>query len=266
VLHFFKALEDKFDSLCLIGQYIRNVSFFPLYFRLIFSVSYWIFVLWGLFVKLKDLAFSLRYIRKSIKAWPIPAVTAISFEQNAFKVLVSCLLSLRTRDEVTYAASKRLFDLARSPKKLLHLNPEQIEKAIYPVAFYRNKTLSLYEICRSIVYKNKGKVPDSLDKLLSLKGVGRKTANLTLVLGFNKLGICVDIHVHRIMNRWGFVKTKSPDDTELELRQKLPRRYWMEINNLLVSFGQNICKPQSPYCSKCGILEYCEQVGVTRYR
>jgi endonuclease III len=217
-------------------------------------------------VKLENLTLVLRHLRKLIKSWPIPAVTAISLKKNSFMVLVSCLLSLRTRDEITYAASKRLFALARSPKKLLNLNPQQVETAIYPVAFYRNKTLSLYAICRSLVNENKGMVPDSLDKLLRLKGVGRKTANLTLVLGHNKLGICVDIHVHRIMNRWGYVQTKSPDDTEIELRRKLPKRYWMEINNLLVSFGQNICKPQSPYCSKCGVLKHCEQIGVNHYR
>ena len=217
-------------------------------------------------MKFEDLPVVLRYLRKSIKSWPIPVVTTISLKQSPFMVLVSCLLSLRTRDETTYAASKRLFALARSPKKLLDLNPQQVETAIYPVAFYRNKTINLFEICRSLVNENKGMVPDSLDKLIRLKGVGRKTANLTLVLGHNKLGVCVDIHVHRIMNRWGYVQTKSPDETEKELRRKLPKRYWMEINNLLVSFGQNICKPQSPYCSKCGILEHCKQIGVNRYR
>ena len=208
----------------------------------------------------------LRYLRKSIKSWPIPVLTSISFQQSPFMVLVGCILSLRTRDEVTEAASKRLFALTRSAKKLLDLNRQQIETAIYPVAFYRNKTSSLYEICRFIINKNKGKVPDTIDQLVKLRGVGRKTANLTLVLGHRKLGICVDIHVHRIMNRWGYVQTKTPDETERALREKLPKRYWREINNLLVSFGQNICKPQSPYCSKCGVLEYCKQKGVHRYR
>jgi endonuclease-3 len=193
-------------------------------------------------------------------------ITKISRRQNPFMVLASCLLSLRTRDEITDAASRRLFVLASSPKKLLRLDPKQVEKAIYPVAFYRNKTLRLYEISRALIDDNDGKVPDSLDQLLRLKGVGRKTANLTLVLGHNKPGVCVDIHVHRIVNRWGYVQTKSPNETEKALRCKLPKRYWMEINNLLVSFGQNICKPQSPFCSNCVVLEYCEQVGVNRYR
>jgi endonuclease III len=217
-------------------------------------------------MKNKDLPLALRFLRKSIKLWRVPVVTAISYQRNPFMVLVSCLLSLRTRDEITEAASKRLFALARSPKKLMHLDPKIVEGLIYPVSFYRNKTLRLYEICRTIIDENKGKVPDSLDKLLKLKGVGRKTANLTLVLGYNKLGICVDVHVHRIMNRWGYVETKSPDESEIALRNKLPKRYWMEINNLLVSFGQNICKPQSPYCSKCKILKYCDKNGVKSHR
>jgi len=217
-------------------------------------------------MKPTDLPVALRYLRKSIKSWRVPVVTKISRQQNPFMVLVSCLLSLRTRDEITDAASKRLFVLAKSPKKLLRLDPKQVEKAIYPVAFYRNKTLRLYEISRALIDDNGGKVPDTLDQLLRLKGVGRKTANLTLVLGHNKPGICVDIHVHRIANRWGYVQTKSPNETEKALRYKLPKRYWMEINNLLVSFGQNICKPQSPFCSKCAVLEYCEQIGVNRYR
>ena len=217
-------------------------------------------------MKPTDLPLVLRYLRKSIKSWRVPVVTKISRQQNPFMVLVSCLLSLRTRDEITDAASRRLFVLASSPKKLLRLDPKQVEKAIYPVAFYRNKTLRLYEISRALIDDNDGKVPDSLDQLLRLKGVGRKTANLTLVLGHNKPGVCVDIHVHRIVNRWGYVQTKSPNETEKALRCKLPKRYWMEINNLLVSFGQNICKSQSPFCSNCDVLEYCEQVGVNRYR
>ena len=217
-------------------------------------------------MKPTDLSLVLRHLRKSIKSWRVPVVTKISRQQNPFMVLVSCLLSLRTRDEITDAASRRLFVLASSPKKLLRLDPKQVEKAIYPVAFYRNKTLRLYEISRALIDDNDGKVPDSLAQLLRLKGVGRKTANLTLVLGHNKPGVCVDIHVHRIVNRWGYVQTKSPNETEKALRCKLPKRYWMEINNLLVSFGQNICKPQSPFCSNCVVLEYCEQVGVNRYR
>ena len=213
-----------------------------------------------------DLPAVLRKLRKITKTWRIPALTEISYQLDPFRVLVSCLLSLRTRDKITEAASKKLFILANTPQKILLLEPKQVEKTIYPVAFFRNKTLRLYEICRILVDENGGKVPDELDQLLKLKGVGRKTANLTLILGHGKLGICVDIHVHRITNRWGYVQTKSPNETERVLRKKLPKRYWMEFNNLLVSFGQNICKPQSPYCSKCCVAEYCKQAGVKRYR
>ncbi len=213
-----------------------------------------------------DLPLILRRIKKSTRSWRVPVVTTLSRKGNPFMVLVSCLLSLRTRDEVTVAAFKRLFVFANSPKKILQADPKKVEQAIYPVAFYRNKTIRLYEICRSLVDENGNKVPDTLDKLLKLKGVGRKTANLTLVLGHNKLGICVDVHVHRITNRWGYVHAKSPDETEKVLRGKLPKRYWKEFNNLLVSFGQNICRPQSPYCSKCNISEYCEQNEVKFHR
>jgi endonuclease III len=212
------------------------------------------------------LSTSLKHLRKIIKTWPIPVVTAIGSNRNPFMVLVSCILSLRTRDKVTASASDRLFILAYTPKDLLKLEPETVEKAIYPVAFFRNKTVTLFNLCRVLIDKYDGKVPESLDELLQLKGVGRKTANLTITLGYGKMGICVDVHVHRIANRWGYVETKSPDETEIALRKKLPKRYWKELNNLLVSFGQNICKPIAPYCSKCCIEKYCSQIGVKSYR
>jgi endonuclease-3 len=167
---------------------------------------------------------------------------------------------------ITASASDRLFILAYTPEDILKLEPEKVEKAIYPVAFFRNKAVTLFNLCRVLIEKYDGKVPESLDELLQLKGVGRKTANLTITLGYDKLGICVDVHVHRIANRWGYVETKSPDETEIALRKKLPKRYWKEFNNLLVSFGQNICKPTSPYCSKCCIEKYCSQAGVKSFR
>ena len=213
-----------------------------------------------------DISISLKNLRKSIKTWPIPVVTAISSKRNPFMVLVSCILSLRTRDMVTAAASDRLFVLACTPEDFVNLEPEQVEKAIYPVAFFRNKTVTLFNLCRVLIDEYDGKVPELLDELLQIKGVGRKTANLTITLGYGKLGICVDVHVHRISNRWGYVETKSPDETEIALRKMLPKRYWKEFNNLLVSFGQNICKPTSPYCSKCCIEKYCSQVGVISSR
>ena len=213
-----------------------------------------------------DISISLKHLRKSIKTWPIPVVTAISSKRNPFMVLVSCILSLRTRDMVTASASDRLFVLACTPEDFVNLEPEQVEKAIYPVAFFRNKTVTLFNLCRVLIDEYDGKVPELLDELLQIKGVGRKTANLTITLGYGKLGICVDVHVHRIANRWGYVETKSPDETEIALRKMLPKRYWKEFNNLLVSFGQNICKPTSPYCSKCCIEKYCSQTGVISYR
>ena len=213
-----------------------------------------------------DISISLKHLRKSIKTWPIPVVTAISSKRNPFMVLVSCILSLRTRDMVTASASDRLFVLACTPENFVNLEPEQVEKAIYPVAFFRNKTVTLFNLCRVLIDEYDGKVPELLDELLQIKGVGRKTANLTITLGYGNLGICVDVHVHRISNRWGYVETKSPDETEIALRKKLPKRYWKEFNNLLVSFGQNICKPTSPYCSKCSIEKYCSQTGVISYR
>jgi endonuclease-3 len=212
------------------------------------------------------LSTSLKHLRILIKTWPTPVVTAISSKRNPFMVLVSCILSLRTRDKVTASASDSLFKLAHTPEVFFKLEPEKVEKAIYPVAFFRNKTVTLFNLCRVLIDKYDGKVPESLDELLQLKGVGRKTANLTITLGYDKLGICVDIHVHRVANRWGYVETKSPDETEIALRRKLPKRYWKEFNNLLVSFGQNICKPKSPYCSKCSIKKYCSQIGVKSYR
>ena len=214
----------------------------------------------------KTLAKALSRIRKAVKSFRSPAVTQISLENDPFRVLVSCLLSLRTRDEVTQVASERLFALADTPEALLLIDQKTIEEAIYPVAFFRNKAANLLDICHHLIKDHNGKVPDSIDELLALKGVGRKTANLTVVLGHQGMGICVDIHVHRICNRLGYVKTKSPDETEAVLRQQLPKRYWREINDLLVAFGQNICKPVSPFCSLCAVAEWCAKNGVDRSR
>ncbi len=205
-------------------------------------------------------------VKKSICDFRTPSVTVISKKNDPFAVLVSCIISLRTRDEITESASARLFKLAKNPGELLKLTHVEIEKTIYPAAFFRNKTQSLKNLCKDLVNNYAGQVPDKMEELLKLKGVGRKTANLTLILGHDKLGICVDIHVHRISNRWGYVKTKTPDETEMALRKTLPKRYWKGFNNLLVTFGQNICKPVSPFCSSCSIADLCPKTGVTRYR
>src|SRR5271157_4792955 len=183
-------------------------------------------------------------------------------DRDPFKVLISCLLSLRTQDKTTGEASERLFALASDPEALAGLPVKTIEKAIYPVGFYRVKAKRIKELSREIVRKYQSVVPSTMQELLSMKGVGRKTANLVLTLGYDLYGICVDTHVHRITNRWGYVQTKTPEETEYALREKLPRRYWKKINGLLVAFGQHICKPISPLCSQCKIYRYCERIGV----
>ncbi len=186
--------------------------------------------------------------------------------RDPFKVLISCILSLRTQDKTTGEASERLFALAPDVTAMSMMRVEDIERAIYPVGFYRTKAVRIREICNVLINDYDFRVPDDIDELLKLKGVGRKTANLVVTLGYQKPGICVDTHVHRITNRWGYVHSKNPDATEHALRKKLPKKYWLEINGLLVAFGQGICKPVSPLCSMCSIHEFCEKVGVNKYR
>jgi endonuclease-3 len=206
-------------------------------------------------------------LRQEVKRWQTPAVTIVSQRDgDPFKVLISCILSLRTQDKTTGPAAERLFALAESPEKMLGLSRQTIEQAIYPVGFYRNKARQILEICRALIDLHGGLVPDEIEELLTLKGVGRKTANLVVNLGFKKPGICVDTHVHRITNRWGYVTTRTPDETEFALRKKLPHEYWLEINDLLVTYGQNLCRPLSPYCTVCMIAVYCERRGVLRSR
>jgi len=209
-----------------------------------------------------------KLLRREVVKWKTPIVTKYSKTRKrpAFKVLISCLLSLRTRDEQTAEASKRLFAIADTPAKIAALPTDKIEKLIYPVGFYRTKAKSIKEACKTIVEKYHGKTPDTIEDLLTLKGAGRKTANLVVTLGFNKPGICVDTHVHRISNIWGYVETKTPEKTEFALREKLPTQYWIEYNDLLVTLGQNQCKPLSPICSTCFLNEICPKKGVTRSR
>jgi endonuclease-3 len=206
-------------------------------------------------------------LAEAVTGWKTPAVTIVSQrEGNPFKVLISCILSLRTQDRTTGAASERLFALADTPEKMMGLPPETIERAIYPVGFYRTKTATILGICRTLEAKYGGGVPDEIDELLKLKGVGRKTANLVITLGYGKPGICVDTHVHRICNRWGYVVTRTPEETEFALREKLPKDYWIIINDLLVTFGQNQCYPLSPRCSTCRLAHLCDRVGVGKSR
>lgn len=206
-------------------------------------------------------------LRQQISAWKTPAVGIVAqTSRSPFMILISCILSLRTKDGTTSQASRRLFALANNPEDMLTLKAKDIERAIYPVGFYRNKAKAILEISRQLVEKYNSKVPDEIDELLKLKGVGRKTANLVVILGYGRPGICVDTHVHRISNRLGYISTKTPEETETALRQKLPLRYWMEYNNLLVSFGQHICLPVSPKCSQCHLNRFCGRVGVKRNR
>ena len=186
--------------------------------------------------------------------------------RDPFRVLTACLLSLRTKDETTGPASERLFALADTPAAMLRLSASRIERAIFPVGFYRTKARVILGVCRDLLEHFGSRVPDTIDELLTLKGVGRKTANLVVTVGFGKPGICVDIHVHRISNRLGYVRTRTPEKTEVALRACLPRRYWIGYNDLLVSFGQNVCVPVSPKCSICPVRGLCPRVGVTRSR
>jgi endonuclease-3 len=187
-------------------------------------------------------------------------------KRDPFKVLVSCILSLRTQDRTTGEASERLFRIAPDIKSMSRIPVKRIEKAIYPVGFYKVKSERIKQLSRTLIREYDSVVPDNLEELLKLKGVGRKTANLVLTLGHKKPGICVDTHVHRITNRWGYVSTRTPDKTEFALRDKLPKKYWIEINGLLVAFGQGICRPVSPFCSRCDIEKYCDRIGVTASR
>ncbi len=210
----------------------------------------------------------LTILRKEIKQWKVPAVGVIAEESvdRPFGTLVSTILSLRTKDKVTDAASRRILAKAPTPQKMLTLSALEIEKLIYPVCFYRNKAQSLLKTCKILMDQHDGRVPGTMDQLLALSGVGRKTANLVLTLGFGEYGICVDTHVHRITNLFGYVKTKTPDDTEFALRKKLPKKHWKTYNDILVTFGQNLCVPVSPWCSKCPVERYCGKVGLSRSR
>jgi endonuclease-3 len=202
-----------------------------------------------------------RILKKEIRQWPITAIS--NHIESPFTVLISCVLSLRTQDRTTNAASDRLFAIADNPRSMLETPASVIQRAIYPVSFYRVKTTTIHAICRHLIDRFGGQVPSDLDDLLTLPGVGRKTANIVVTMAFRKPGIAVDTHVHRISNRLGYVRTKSADDTEMALRKKLPPRYWVIYNDLLVLYGQNLCKPISPFCSKCRIAVYCRRVGVT---
>lgn len=211
---------------------------------------------------------ALRIVKREIRQWEEPVLGVVARESNRdpFRILISCLLSLRTKDKTTGEASTRLYALAHQPATMLTLPLRQIEQAIYPVCFYRTKAKSIHAICHRLLNVYGGAVPDSIEELVTLSGVGRKTANLVVTVAFGKPGICVDIHVHRISNRWGYVKTETPEETEVALRNKLPKQHWITFNDLLVPYGQHLCQPVSPFCSQCKLTEYCDRVGVKKNR
>src|SRR5271156_4038681 len=209
----------------------------------------------------------LRVLRREAPAWNAPIVSFIAVQhRDPFRTLISCILSLRTKDATTAAASTRLFARSHTPDAMLALTPKTVERLIYPVGFYRTKARVIRGICTDLIEKFAGAVPDNIDDLLTLNGVGRKTANLVVTEAYRKPGICVDTHVHRISNRWGFVRTATPDKTEIALRAALPRRHWLEYNGILVAFGQTICNPTSPWCSRCKIARLCPRIGVSHSR
>lgn len=205
-------------------------------------------------------------IAKAVRPFTVPSVTKVSFQREPYRVLISCILSLRTKDKTTVEAGERLFKVAACPEDMVKLSEGRIRKLIYPVGFYRRKAAVLKGISQKLIKDFKGRVPNTLDGLLSLKGVGRKTANLVLGLGFGIPAICVDTHVHRISNRLGWVKTKEPFQTEEALEKIIPRRLWIDLNTVLVTFGQNICLPLSPLCSRCAIRAGCKKIGVKKSR
>jgi endonuclease-3 len=207
-----------------------------------------------------------RILSREIESLQEPIVGRVAREYDPFKILISTMLSLRTKDATTEQACLRLFAIASTPDDISLAPVATIERAIFPVGFYKTKAKNIKAVSRIILETYGGKVPSDMDNLLALPGVGRKTANLVIILGFDEMGICVDTHVHRITNRWGYLSTKTPEATEMKLREILPKHYWKQINNYLVPYGQNICLPLRPFCSLCKIFPYCARVGVRSSR
>ncbi|MDE2009476.1 MAG: endonuclease III [Candidatus Omnitrophica bacterium] len=215
----------------------------------------------------RQIAEVIKRLKVAMRDLPDPSVTLVGKKfKSPFLVLISCLLSLRTQDKTTLPACERLFARADTMEGMLKVPLGELRRLIYPVGFYKTKAVRIHEICRDLLHRFGGRVPDDLDALLTLKGVGRKTANLVLTEGFGKLGICVDTHVHRISNRLGYIRSRSAEETEFALRKKLPQHYWIEYNALLVTWGQNVCKPISPVCSGCPVNTICRRVNVTASR
>ncbi|MCK5268177.1 MAG: endonuclease III [Spirochaetes bacterium] len=214
-----------------------------------------------------EIAVVIKLLREKIGDYENPIVTAMSLiGSTPFAILIATILSARTKDSTTGEACSRILKTADTPEKMIELSRDKIEKLIYPVGFYRVKSSNVLKTSQMILDKFQGKVPDTIDELVTLPGVGRKTANLVLTHGFKKPAICVDIHVHRISNRLGYIETSTPYETEMLLREILPKEHWMIYNDLLVAYGQNICTPISPWCSKCPVADMCDRVGVKSSR
>ena len=216
----------------------------------------------------KNISKIISLLKKQINQFENPISTEIGDRtRDPFLVLISCILSLRTKDTTTGPAAKRLFKLARTPKDMLKLTNKQIEKAIFPVGFYPTKAKYIKKACKKLLDDYDGKVPNKEEKLLKLPGIGRKCMGIVMCYGFNKNShIPVDTHVHKIANRLGWINTKTPEKTEIQLTKTIPKKYWHDLNNLLVAHGQNICVPISPYCSKCSIKKYCPRINVNKSR
>ena len=220
--------------------------------------------------KIKHLDEIFKLLRKELEKYKMPVVSHPDWDDivnTPFTTLISCLLSLRTKDDVTAKASYRLFKKYNTPKQLINVSEKEIESLIYPVGFYKTKAKRIKGISKTLLENYNGKVPDDFNELLQLKGVGRKTANIVMVYGHKQGGFLpIDTHCHKISNRLGWVKTKTPEQTEFELKKVLPRRYWDDFNHLFVKFGQTICVPISPFCSRCPIKKYCKQISITKSR
>lgn len=209
----------------------------------------------------------MRRLARAIDGLEEPAVEKIAAdeEEDPFQVCIATLLSAQTKDAVTHAASTRLFNVARTPQTMVKLTVKQIEELIYPVSFYRTKAVHVKAACEQILSRYGGRVPSTMQELLTLPGVGRKTANLVLILAHrSQENICVDTHVHRISNRLGWVRTRTPDETEHALYAVSRRRWWPVINLYLVTWGQNVCRPVYPLCGSCVIGDLCPRIGVTK--
>jgi endonuclease-3 len=210
------------------------------------------------------------HLKNNLKKYNDPVLSKKKLKkinQTPFTTLVSCILSLRTKDEITEQASYKLLQNHDTPQKIIKLSEKKIMELIYPVGFYKTKSKRIKEISKTLIEEYGGKVPENLNELLELKGVGRKTANIVMVYGFHKNDyLPIDTHCHRIPNRIGWIKTKTPEETEKELIEIMPKEFWSDFNNIFVKFGQSLCLPISPLCSKCPIEKYCKKINVEKHR